>query len=41
VVMRDHKKLRAFELAEELVVAIYKATGSFPKSEQFGLTTQM
>lgn len=39
--MRDHKKLRAFELADELALATYKATRRFPKAELFGLTTQM
>lgn len=35
--MRDHTKLRAFELADELALTIYRATASFPKNEQFGL----
>jgi len=39
--MRDHPKLRAFELAEQLAVAIYKATRSFPREERFGLTSQL
>jgi four helix bundle protein len=39
--MRDHAKLRAFELADELAVAIYKVTRSFPKDEIYGLTSQM
>jgi four helix bundle protein len=39
--MRDHTKLRAFELADQLVMAIYKNTLSFPRDEQFGLTAQM
>jgi four helix bundle protein len=39
--MRDHRKLRAFELADELVLSIYAATKSFPKEEQFGLTSQL
>jgi four helix bundle protein len=39
--MRDHKKLRAFELADELAVAVYQATRVFPREEQFGLTSQM
>jgi four helix bundle protein len=39
--MRDHKKLRAFELADALVVAVYGVTRLFPRSEQFGLTSQM
>ncbi|MBC8876859.1 MAG: four helix bundle protein [Planctomycetes bacterium] len=39
--MRDHKKLRAFELADELALAVYRATRTFPREEQFGLTSQM
>lgn len=39
--MRDHRKLRAFELADELVLMVYKATASFPRDEQFGLTSQL
>jgi four helix bundle protein len=39
--MRDHNKLRAFELADNLVVQVYKVTVTFPKYEQFGLTSQL
>jgi len=39
--MRDHTKLRAFELADELALSIYHATANFPKHEQFGLTNQL
>jgi four helix bundle protein len=39
--MRDHTKLRASELADELVIAVYKATQAFPREEMFGLTSQL
>ncbi|MCG8336427.1 MAG: four helix bundle protein [Proteobacteria bacterium] len=39
--MRDHRKLRAFELADEVAILIYKITAEFPKQETFGLTAQM
>jgi four helix bundle protein len=39
--MRDHTKLRAFELADELALLVYRLTMSFPKEELYGLTSQM
>ena len=39
--MRDHTKLKAFQLADALAVAVYRGTTSFPKEEMFGLTSQM
>ncbi len=39
--MRDHTKLRAFDLADTLAVEIYKLTRGFPKEELFGLVSQM
>ena len=39
--MRDHTKLRAFELADQLALAVYKATQLFPRDELFGLTSQL
>ncbi len=39
--MRDHTKLRAFGQADELAVMVYRATRSFPREEQYGLTAQM
>ena len=40
-VVRDHRKLRAFERADQLALAIYRETRDFPKEELFGLTSQM
>jgi len=39
--MRDHKKLRAFELADEVAILTYLETRNFPKDEMYGLTSQM
>ena len=39
--MRDHTKLRAFELADELAFLVYQVTAGFPKEELYGLTSQM
>jgi len=39
--MRDHTRLRAFVLADEVAVMIYQMTKSFPKNEVYGLSAQM
>jgi four helix bundle protein len=39
--MRNHKKLRAFELADALAVDVYRATATFPHSERYGLSAQI
>jgi four helix bundle protein len=39
--MRDHTKLRAFDLADDLAVKTYMITKNFPKEEIYGLTSQM
>jgi four helix bundle protein len=39
--MRDHTKLRAFQLADKLALAVYAATRYFPYDEKFGLTSQL
>lgn len=39
--MRDHTKLKAFELADEVALLIYRKTADFSKEEMYGLTSQM
>ncbi len=39
--MRDHTKLKVFQEADELALAVYRATSNFPKTEMFGLTSQI
>ena len=39
--MRDHTKLRAFELSDEVAVLVYRVTAGFPREELYGLTSQM
>jgi four helix bundle protein len=39
--MRDHTKLRAFEMADEIVIWIYQKTKGFPRDEIYGLTSQL
>lgn len=39
--MRDHNKLRAFELADEAEILIYQASKRFPIEEIYGLTSQL
>jgi len=39
--MRPHEKLDVWKKSVDFVVAIYKATDSFPKDERFGLTSQL
>lgn len=39
--MRNHKNLRAFELADQLALLVYNETKTFPKDELFGLTSQL
>jgi four helix bundle protein len=38
---RSYKDLVAWQRAMDLVTATYRATTSFPKEEQFGLTSQL
>jgi len=39
--VRDHTKLKAFDLADRLALAVYKHTQLFPREEIFGLTAQV
>ncbi len=39
--MHNYKQLKVWEKAMELVVAIYEATADFPKTETYGLTSQI
>jgi four helix bundle protein len=39
--MRDHTKLQAYQAADTLTIAVYKATKSFPVDERFGLSQQL
>jgi len=39
--MRDHTKLKAFEIADDIALSIYKITRNFPKEEIYGITAQI
>lgn len=39
--MRDFKKLEIWKNAYSFAISIYNVTSSFPKTEQFGLTSQL
>lgn len=39
--MRNYKNIKAFQLADDLVMEIYKVTKHFPKEELYGLTSQL
>jgi len=39
--VRDHTKLRVFELADDVAMLVYRVTAGFPKEELFGLTSQI
>ncbi len=39
--MRDYKKIRAYQYADELCILVYKASRKLPKEELYGLTSQL
>jgi four helix bundle protein len=39
--MRNHTKLKVFDLADRLAILIYRGTESFPSSERYGLQSQV
>jgi four helix bundle protein len=39
--MRDHKRLKAFEMADSIALDVYRLTASFPKEEVYGLISQI
>ena len=39
--IRDHTKLKAFALADEVALSVYRETASFPTEERFGITQQL
>src|SRR5262245_41378929 len=39
--MRDYTKIEAWRAGDDLTVAVYERTRSFPKEEIYGLTSQL
>ncbi len=39
--MRDYKKIKAWELAHQVALSVYRSTAHFPASEQSGITSQL
>ncbi len=39
--MQDFRKLKVWQKAHELALAIYRATAKFPREELYGLTSQV
>lgn len=39
--MRNPEELEAFQLAEQVVIAVYAVTARFPAEEKYGLTSQI
>lgn len=39
--MRNYRNIKAYQLADQLVVEIYKISRFFPRDETYGLTSQL
>ena len=39
--MRDFRKIKAWQLADDLAVAVYEVSKSFPREEIYGITSQI
>ena len=39
--MRDYRKIQAWQLADDLTVAVYEKTREYPKEETYGLRSQI
>lgn len=39
--MRDYTRIKAWQFADDLTVAVYERTRSFPREEMYGLTSQL
>jgi four helix bundle protein len=39
--MQDFRQLKVWQKAHQLTLAVYRLTAAFPKTEQYGMTSQM